>query len=163
MNEIETIKIREYQSNDRAQLLEIFKLNVPKYFSANEIDTFKDYLDHKIEQYFVVELGKTVVGGGGINIDMGHTGRINWDLIDPNLQGQGIGQKLLHYRIRLLKSIKGISSIMVSTSQLTYKFYEKNGFVVCDFIKKYWANGGDLYAMKYDQVGNPLPNGNWYL
>jgi ribosomal protein S18 acetylase RimI-like enzyme len=42
-----------------------------------------------------------------------------------------------------------ITTIMVRTSQLAYKFYEKNGFILKEIEKDYWAKGFDLYSMTY--------------
>ncbi|UKJ09366.1 GNAT family N-acetyltransferase [Solitalea lacus] len=75
---------------------------------------------------------------------------MSWDIIDPDFQGRGVGQKLLNYRIELLKSIKDIERIKVRTSQLAYKFYQKNGFVLQTVVKNYWAKGFDLYDMQYE-------------
>jgi len=148
---VDNLKIREYNSIDKPLLLEILKLNVPEYFAESEIDDLDEYLEHKIERYFVVEIENRIIGAGGINFDDNNkTGKISWDFIDPGFQGKGVGQKLLKYRIDVLKSMENIERITVRTSQLAYKFYEKNGFFLKDIIKDYWAQGFDLYDMKYE-------------
>ena len=45
--------IREYNSEDKPKLLEILKLNVPKYFAESEIVDLYNYLDHEIDKYYV--------------------------------------------------------------------------------------------------------------
>jgi len=142
------IKIREYMPEDKPRLMEIFKLHVPAYFATTEINDLDNYLDHEIETYFVAEANGKIVGAGGINLDINNkTGKISWDFIDPSFQGRGIGQELLNKRIKLLKSTEGIEIIEVRTSQLAYKFYEKNRFIIKEIIKDYWAEGLDLYRM----------------
>ena len=148
---INKIKIREYDSTDKSNLIEILRLNVPEYFDETEISDFSFYLDNKIEKYFVSELNGEVVGSGGINFENDFkTGKISWDLINPKFQKFGIGSLLLKHRIKLLKSINSIELISVRTSQFAYKFYEKNGFVLKEIHKDYWAKGFDMYQMIYE-------------
>jgi ribosomal protein S18 acetylase RimI-like enzyme len=147
----EKIKIRAYKSVDKPKLLEILKLNVPEYFAESEINDLDEYLDHKIEKYFVAEIDDMIIGAGGINFENDFkTGKISWDFIHPEFQGIGVGRKLLNHRLDILKSMKNVETISVRTSQLAYKFYEKNGFVLLEKIKDYWAEGFDMYRMTYE-------------
>lgn len=143
--------IREYTPTDKPDLLTIIRQNVPRFFAESEINDLDAYLDTQIEKYFVVEWGGNVIGAGGINFeDDHHTGIISWDLIAPEFQGCGIGTKLLGHRLELLKSMDSIKIILVRTSQLTYAFYEKNGFVLKEVRKDYWSKGFDMYKMIYE-------------
>ena len=63
------------------------------------------------------------------------------------LSGQIIG-----YRIEVLKAIPGIKKITVRTSQLAYKFYEKQGFTLNEIKRNYWADGFDMYSMQYNEL-----------
>jgi N-acetylglutamate synthase-like GNAT family acetyltransferase len=49
-------------------LLELLRLNTPKYFAPEEKAEFVSYLTHEIEQYFVVELYGEILGCGGVNL-----------------------------------------------------------------------------------------------
>jgi len=147
----EKLKIRAYHPYDKPKLLALLKLNVPQYFAESEIADLDEYLEHGIEQYFVIEYESSIIGAGGINIeDNNTTGKISWDFIDPEFQGKGVGRELLKYRINLLKSISSIENIRVRTSQLTYQFYEKSGFVLKKVVPDYWSKGFDLYEMDYE-------------
>ncbi|MFT5715413.1 MAG: ribosomal-protein-alanine N-acetyltransferase [Flavobacterium sp.] len=148
---IKNLIIREYTSNDKDKVLAILKLNVPKYFAKSEIDDFENYLTHKIEKYFVAAFGGEIIGAGGINFDdNSETAKISWGFIDTQFKGIGIGQSLLKYRIDFIKSNYNAKTIKVRTSQLAYKFYEKNGFTLKKIEKDYWAAGFDLYSMSYE-------------
>ncbi len=64
------------------------------------------------------------------------------------MHGKGIGKDLLDYRINQIMSRKKYSQIVVRTSQLAYKFYEKFGFVLKEVDKNFWEQGLDLYLME---------------
>jgi ribosomal protein S18 acetylase RimI-like enzyme len=48
-----------------------------------------------------------------------------------------------------LKTFPSVQTIMVRTTQLVYRFYEKAGFKLVEQQKDYWAEGLDLYRMEY--------------
>ena len=73
-------------------------------------------------------------------------------MIHPSFQHQSLGTRLLKYRIDVLESVSGVKKITVRTSQVAYKFYEKQGFVLNDIKKNYWAEGFDLYSMEYKGI-----------
>ena len=144
------IMMREYKSIDKNAVLELIRLNIPKYFASNEEDDFSRYLDSEIELYYVLFFDKKLVGCGGINFsDNRMTGKISWDILHPEYQGKSLGTYLLEYRIKKLKSIDRVQRITVRTSQLAYKFYEKRGFELLEVKKDYWARGFDMYRMEY--------------
>ncbi|ALI99105.1 GNAT family N-acetyltransferase [Rufibacter tibetensis] len=144
------VVIREYTLKDKPVILELLMLNTPMYFSPEEEADLTHYLDHEIEQYFVLEYQHQVVGCGGVNFseDLA-TGKISWDILHPEHQGKGLGSLLLHYRIKKLQELPHIQTISVRTSQLVYKFYEKQGFQLLEVTKDYWAKGFDMYRMEY--------------
>lgn len=143
--------IRTYIPEDKAELIELIRLNTPQYFDTSEEDDLNNYLENERETYFVVEQDNKIVGCGGINYENNGTiGIISWDIIDPEHQGKGIGRSLLLHRINVLKNDKQVNSIRVRTSQHTDKFYAKCGFSLEFITKDYWAKDYDLYQMKID-------------
>jgi [ribosomal protein S18]-alanine N-acetyltransferase len=149
---LEKANIRKFEPSDRENLLEIFQLNTPQFFSPSEENDLKEYLNNHLEDYYVIVLEKKLVGSGGINYAENNTiGKISWDLIHPDYQKKGLGNLLLNYRIKLLKENPEIRLISVRTSQFVYKFYEKAGFELHEVVKNYWAEGFDLYHMKYKE------------
>lgn len=144
------IRIRAFKPSDTPVLVEVLKLNVPRYFAESEIDDFKNYLLKEAEQYFVIENAGKIIGAGGINFtDGGVTGIISWDFIHPNFHRKGIGTQLLQHRLQIFRKLKSVENVVVRTSQHTYRFYEKNGFVLQEIQKDYWAQGFDMYKMTY--------------
>ena len=141
--------IRAYSKSDKPEVIKLMQLNTPKYFDPSEEIEFIDYLDNKIEDYFVVLRKSKIVGAGGINyFPDENTSRISWDIIHPDFQGKGVGKELTQYRIEfIMMNSKKIELIIVRTTQLTYKFYKKMGFVLDKIEKDFWAKDFDLYQM----------------
>lgn len=148
--EMSITTIREYQPTDKNVVIDLIRQNTPAYFAPEEEVDFSNYLDSERELYFVLLLNKKIVGCGGINFTNNKAiGKISWDIIHPQYQGKSLGAQLLKYRIEILKSIDSIQKITVRTSQLAYKFYEKQGFTLKEIQKDYWAQGFDMYSMEY--------------
>ena len=147
------LEIRAYKDSDKDVVINILRQNTPQYFSPEEEKDLVNYLDNEIDFYFVLELNDKIVGCAGINYaDNKTTGKISWDLLDPNFQRKGLGTILLNHRIELLKNDKDIKKIIVRTSQIVYKFYEKSDFKLFEIVKDYWAEGFDLYNMEYTKL-----------
>ena len=92
--------IREYSESDKTEIIKLLQLNTPEYFDPSEEIEFIDYLDNKIEDYFVVLRKSNIVGAGGINyFPDENTARISWDMIHPEYQGKGVGKELTQFRI----------------------------------------------------------------
>ncbi len=144
------IKLREYRQTDKSALMHIFRKNIPEFFDEDEVKGFESYLEQHLEAYFVAESAGVLVGAGGINFaDNGRIANISWDFIDPDYQGKGIGKVLLKFRLDYLKKMSGITDIIVRTSQFAYGFYAKQGFSLEQITRDYWAQGYDLYYMRY--------------
>ena len=147
---MQSYRIRSYTESDRPSVLKLLALNTPNRFSPKEKEDFEHYLNKEIEQFFVVEIGDEIIGCGGINFSNDPTtGKISWDIINPDFQGQGIGKACLDYRIDILKKYPRLDRIIVRTSQHAFQFYEKNGFELLEIHNDYWAKGFDMYLMKF--------------
>ncbi|RZK42576.1 MAG: GNAT family N-acetyltransferase [Pedobacter sp.] len=144
------IIIRKYETSDKDDVINLIKLNTPEFFAPDEEEDLKKYLETERDLYYVLLYDGEIVGCGGINLAEEKTiGKISWDIFHPNYQGKSLGTKLLKHRIDKLNSIDSIQKITVRTSQLTYRFYEKQGFELFEIIKDYWAEGFDMYYMEY--------------
>ena len=58
---VDRLFIRQYRSTDIGPLIELLKLNTPLFFHASEQKDYLDYLQHKVEDYFVMEEDRSVV------------------------------------------------------------------------------------------------------
>jgi [ribosomal protein S18]-alanine N-acetyltransferase len=141
--------IRDYSTSDRESLLHIFDLNCPQFFAPEEKNHLIQYLANELEIYFVLEADGIIAGSGGINFaNQGTVAVISWDMIHPDYKGKHFGTRLLHHRLEVIRLKPGIRRIIVRTSQLSWPFYEKNGFRLLYSEKDYWAPGFDLYHME---------------
>ncbi|MCA5005516.1 GNAT family N-acetyltransferase [Sphingobacterium bovistauri] len=146
------IVIRKYKPEDYTQLLQILKNNTPQFFAETEIEDYKYYLDHELQDYFVAVLEDNIIAGAGINYDKEkQLAKISWDIVDVGFHKQGIGTLLLNHRLEIITHRKNIKSIIVRTSQHAHSFYEKNGFKLLETHKNYWAEGFDMYKMIYSK------------
>ena len=145
-----SISIRDYKLADKQDVINLIRLNTPEFFAPDEEADLINYLEKERELYYVLLFGEKIVGCGGINFSDSHTtGKISWDLFHPEFKGKSLGSKLLKFRIDKLNSMESIQNIIVRTSQVAYKFYEKQGFELLEIKKDYWADGFDMYFMKY--------------
>lgn len=142
--------IRNYTSHDIASIFALIDLNTPKYFAESEKNDLENYLQNEIDSYYVLEIEGKIIGSGGINFDDSLTiAVLSWDIIDPAHQNKSFGSQLLDFRLEQLKKIETIQKIIVRTSQLTFQFYEKHGFITVEIRSDYWSKGFDMYLMVY--------------
>ena len=145
-----SLTIRPYNhSTDQAAVMQLLHSNTPNYFDPSEASDLANYLAHKIEDYFVVELNTTIVAAGGVHfIDDQKTGLLAWGMVAPDHQQQKIGTALLQHRIQHIQANPHVETIRVRTSQLVYPFFQKSGFSITNVIENYWGEGIHLYTMQ---------------
>ena len=137
------IVIREYEPADKEAVMELLRLNTPRYFAPEEAADLDAYLERERELYYVLLHEERIVGCGGT------VGKISWDMVHPQYRGKSLGTRLLRHRIEKLEAMRSVRRITVRTSQLAFGFYEKRGFELKGIEKDYWAEGFDLYRMEY--------------
>ena len=154
----EMMLIRDYKQTDRTACLNIFKSNEHLYFAPTELALLENWLDAKDkeeiayadnleEHFYVVEQGSKVVACGGFYVT--HDKRVNmtWGMVENSQHNKGIGKHFLLHRIEEIKRFYPEHSIALDTSQHTYKFFEKLGFVVTKISKEGYGKGLDRYDM----------------
>jgi ribosomal-protein-alanine N-acetyltransferase len=147
-----TTTIRLYNLCDRSAILDLFDLNCPAFFAPEEKQDLIRYLDTELEYYFVLELENRIMGCGGFNFSGNESrAKISWDIFHPEHQGKGWGGVLLKHRIEKIRAFKQVKTITVRTSQLAWRFYQKQGFELVETSKDFWAKGFDLYRMEYQK------------
>ena len=141
--------IRPFNQADKNTLIEIFKLNIPQNFNVKEVDDFIEYLDNYSDTYLTLEHESKIVGGTGYYVkETDKSGRITWIFFHPNYSGLGLGRQAVEYCLKTLKQIQKVEKLIVTTSQLAYKFFEKFGYRITKIEKDFWGLGLDLYEME---------------
>jgi [ribosomal protein S18]-alanine N-acetyltransferase len=134
--------LRAYRTSDKEKCLEIFRSNMPKFFAAYEEAEFANYLDQNPEYYFVLE-NPTLIGCGGYGITEA-TGYLAWGMVHHSQHGAG--KRLLLERLNFIGQHGEATSVVLDTSQHTFGFFEKLGFVT----QKTTVDGYALGLHRYD-------------
>lgn len=116
---------RPYEPRDRAACLVVL-LSLP---APPELPLFEAWLDHAGCPYFVLEHDGAIVGCGGYSLTPDRTlAELQWGMIAPAFQRQGLGRFLLLYRIREIGKIGTVNLVTVHPPAHAAGFYEKQAF-----------------------------------
>jgi N-acetylglutamate synthase-like GNAT family acetyltransferase len=136
------MKFVTYQDNYKHPCLAIFDSNTPLYFTQEERVEFEAYLNQPARQqdYFVVLDGSRVVGCGGFALEPTQA-RLCWGMVLRSCHKQGIGRRLLEYRLRQISLMNPKPVIGIDTSQHTSDFFKHFGFEVSETIENGYGQG----------------------
>ena len=88
-----------YREEHRGRCLEVFDANCPGSFAPNERAEFAVFLDEVPDGYEVCLVDGVVAGAFGLlaapRPDEPGRLRINWIMIDPDVQGRGVGRAMM--------------------------------------------------------------------
>jgi len=140
--------IKPYHSKYFENCMKIIHSNTPKYIDYSEHSDYEDYLSRDDKIYFVLFNKSNIVacGGYGVNKSQIKAG-LSWGLVHSRHHNQGYGSELLKYRINHIKNNFQDIEIHLDTSQHTYGFFEKFGFVITQISKNGYGHGLDRYDM----------------
>lgn len=150
------LEFRKYSAEDRADCIDVFRSNIPKYFRDFEQPEFEGFLDAGQHPYFVATLSSArIIGCGGFGVTAGATtADLCWGMVASDFHGRHIGEFLLAGRLRaILGKRDDIDSVRLSTSQLTDGFYQKYGFAVVERQVDGIAEGLDTVQMRLSLTG----------
>jgi predicted GNAT family N-acyltransferase len=151
--------IREFALADKEECTEAFKSNVPDYFTEDEISDFERFLDNysvrfteintlRRTYYYTVLLQNKIIGCGGFgDKENNEVISLAWGLIHKHYHKKGLGEKLLLFRLEKLKNLSASSQVVIDTTQHTYTFFEKFGFVTTKITKNFYTKGMHRYDM----------------
>jgi len=142
--------IREYQPTDRAGCLAVFDSNVGGSFLPSERPDFAAHLDALPGPYLVIEDDGVIIACGGYapNIESPDTADLCWGMVRRDLQGSGLGLRLIEARLERIRQDKTFTYVLLKTSQETAGFYERFGFATEQVIQNGIADGLHRHDMK---------------
>ncbi len=145
--------IRKYTKSDLDDVVSIFRSKIPKYFSEEEEPGLFNFINERLDDYYVVEVEGGVVGAGGIalNEDVDpQTVSLCWGMIREDHLGTGLGKALTAFRIETAQEKYPGLTITIGTSQHTEGFYHKFGFVTVEHTVNGYGSGIDMCRMRLD-------------
>jgi ribosomal-protein-alanine N-acetyltransferase len=147
--------IRPYTTADRQDCIAAFESNMPQFFMQHELPDFENWLqrqekaDTTLEQYYVAEQDGKVIACGGYYIEPDkQSARMTWGLVHNSLHKKGIGKALILHRIKAIQSIAPSATIGLDTTQHSFSFFEKLGFVTTKITQNSYGEGMHRYDME---------------
>ena len=137
--------LRPYEQSDKEACLELFRSNTPKFFAPHEETGFGSYLENP-GHYFVLE-NPTIIGCGGYGVS-DITAYLAWGMVHHTQHGTGAGKRLLLERLNLITTHPEVKDIILDTSQHTFGFFEKLGFVTTKITEHSYSENLHRYDMK---------------
>jgi len=143
------MRIVPYDCKNFESCIKIIKSNTPKYIDYSEHLDYKNYLLRDDKIYFVLLKNSDIMACGGYGVNKSGTKiGLCWGLVHSQYHNNGYGSALLKYRLNHIKNNYPNTEIILDTSQHTYRFFEKFGFI----IKKISKNGYGERLDKYDMI-----------
>ncbi len=138
--------------------MEIFKTNVPKYFTLEEVNEYDRFLaklgDLEVVDnpaYYVMELDNKLIGCGGFGEKEGIDGvpsiTFVWGMVDHAYHKKGFGEQLLQFRLTEIPLHFPNRKVILDTTQFSYTFFEKYGFKTVKITENSYGEGMHRYDM----------------
>lgn len=132
--------IRPYLVSDSARMLAIFDANTPAFFAVNERGDFIRYLSENADRYAIVERSGTIVAGFAVAPGAAGRAHLNWILVDPALQGGGIGGVMMTAATTRALEL-GAATLEIAASQHSAPFFGRFGAQELGQTKDGWGPG----------------------
>lgn len=146
------MKLCEYIPANEKDCLAIFDSNTPLFFDTQEQETFRGFLNRLAPPYYyflVRDVDEQIVACGGMKLEpSNHSAMLRWDMVAREFHNQNIGTFLALRRLYVISQNPDIQMANLHTSQHSYQFYEKIGFVLQRIIPDGIVAGMDEYYME---------------
>lgn len=150
--------IHKYEATDKDSCMQIFKTNVPTYFTLEEVNEFERFLTKLSDPeatdnppYYVMELENKLIGCGGFGDKKGIDGTdaitFVWGMIDRSYHKKGFGEQLLQFRLEEINAQFPNKQVILDTTQFSYTFFEKYGFKTVKITENSYGEGMHRYDM----------------
>ena len=136
-----------YCDADRDACMSLFDANCPDFFAPNERPDYVEFLDGTPEGYEVCKVDGRVCGAFGLIADGQDIKRLNWILIDPRMQGLGVGSKIMKRVVRSGRQSQ-TRIVKIAASHKSATFFARFGAIVISSTKDGWGPGMDRVDME---------------
>jgi len=143
------LSYQPYVSASLDGCLKLFDANCPEYFAPNERQDYINFLEASPDAYELCYVSGKLIAAFGVFPEEGvinddscatRAASLNWILIDPDMQGSGIGTELMSralYRARIL----GAQTLKIAASHKSAPFFKKFGAEVIRETHDGWGPG----------------------
>ena len=138
------LSFRDYTAQDQATCLRIFDANCPTYFAPVERKDYQQFLESGPDAYELCLLSGRVVGAFGVFKRDGSACSLNWILLDPEVQGQGLGAGIMEGVTQRARA-HNVAVLQIAASHLSAPFFEKFGAVEISRSEHGW--GPDIHRV----------------
>ena len=143
---MKNLNFRPYRRVDYEACTDIFDANCPEFFHPGERRDYERFLEGVTQGYEVCEVDGRVCGAYGLLDEDRHEKHLNWILLDPQIQGLGIGLKIME-RVIHLGRIGKAKRVRIAASQKSAPFFARFGARVIASTKDGWGEGMDRIDM----------------
>jgi [ribosomal protein S18]-alanine N-acetyltransferase len=149
--------MRPYSNADRDRLVEILRMNVPKYFSAGDVLDFERYLREQqwARHYVYLDSDRGVVGCASCYVKRSGVVGLSWMFFEPLQVGPAALRRMLEeYFFHVARELcpEEDATLVLNTIPRTAKFMRRLGFSTVETIKDGYSPGYDKVLM--ERVGN---------
>lgn len=147
---IQEVFSRPYRVEDYEACLTVFETNLPKFFTADERNSFQEFLNGPVRErpYLVLEYHGEVIGCGGLAFGTERgSAFLSWGMVARPFHGKGLGKLLTEARLDLARAVPEIEKVTLNTSQHTQGFYAKYGFQAKTVTPNGYGPGLDRWDM----------------
>ena len=138
------VAFRPYVEADLKTCLSMFDANCPEYFAPNERVDYLQFLDTCPADYELCEVSGKVMGAFGVFDREGEEKDLNWILLDPNSQGQGLGSSIMT-RVATSARDSGANVVHIAASHKSAPFFAKFGAKLTLVTDHGW--GADMHRV----------------
>ena len=143
-----------YEERHRARCLEIFDANCPEYFAPNEREEYAAFLAEMPDGYEVCIVDGDVAGAFGLiasqdadqdaDAATGSGMRLNWILLDPAVQGRGVGSAMMGRVAKAARARLGTGragAVQIAASHRSAPFFARFGATEVRRTQDGWGPG----------------------
>jgi GNAT superfamily N-acetyltransferase len=131
---------RSYTKEYKEICLSIFDANCPEFFASNERVDYEQFLESNPLGYYLCFLNDSIAGAFGLIVECASHCRLDWILLKPQVQRQGIGSSIMKH-IRVLARSSNCMIVNIATSHKSAPFFYSFGALKLMETKNGWGPG----------------------